>query len=165
MNARALAEVGRHIGLGGCVELGHGEESTGGRSKASILSDTVEAVIDAVHLGGRLRCVGPTGARLFDPLLDAASELGAGLDWKTLPAGAVRDVGLGVPETIIQDKAPDHVERARQVTVGDDLYGTASAAQEGSRAGDRRDRLRRALQLAGLRVSTPWTAIGASADD
>ncbi len=52
VNARALAEVGRSIGLGEHVKLGRGEEATGGRNKASILSDTVEAVIGAVHLSG-----------------------------------------------------------------------------------------------------------------
>ncbi|HEY3013551.1 MAG TPA: ribonuclease III domain-containing protein, partial [Nocardioides sp.] len=52
VNARALAEVARTIGLGQHIKLGRGEESTGGRNKASILSDTVEAVIGAVHLSG-----------------------------------------------------------------------------------------------------------------
>ena len=44
VNARALAEVARTIGLGQHIKLGRGEETTGGRNKASILSDTVEAV-------------------------------------------------------------------------------------------------------------------------
>ena len=42
------------IGLGTYVKLGRGEDTTGGRDKASILSDTVEAVIGAVHLSGGL---------------------------------------------------------------------------------------------------------------
>ena len=52
VNARALAEVGREIGLGEHIKLGRGEQATGGRNKASILSDTVEAVLGAVHLSG-----------------------------------------------------------------------------------------------------------------
>ena len=43
VNARALADVARTLDLGPHVHLGKGEESTGGREKASILSDTVEA--------------------------------------------------------------------------------------------------------------------------
>jgi ribonuclease III len=87
VNARALAEVARTIGLGPYIRLGKGEESTGGHDKSSILADTVEALIGATYLSG-----GPDGgfesARqlvhlLFDPLLDAAAALGAGLDWKT----------------------------------------------------------------------------------
>jgi len=50
VNARALADVAREIGLGQHIKLGRGEETTGGRDKASILSDTVEAVIGAIYL-------------------------------------------------------------------------------------------------------------------
>src|SRR5512139_3304275 len=66
VNARALAEVGRGIGLGEHVKLGRGEESTGGRNKASILSDTVEAVLGAVHLSGGFVVSAEVVHRLFD---------------------------------------------------------------------------------------------------
>src|SRR3954447_9086801 len=58
VNARALAEVARTIGLGEHVKLGRGEEITGGRKKASILSDTVESVIGAVYLSGGFEAAG-----------------------------------------------------------------------------------------------------------
>ena len=78
VNARALAEVGRGIGLGEHIKLGRGEESTGGRDKASILSDTVEAVIGAVHLSeGGIATSSEVVHLLFDPLIEAASALGA----------------------------------------------------------------------------------------
>ena len=50
VNAQALADVGRDLGLGDHLRLGRGEEATGGRDKASILADTVEAVLGAVYL-------------------------------------------------------------------------------------------------------------------
>ncbi|MYU47513.1 hypothetical protein GTV15_03305 [Streptomyces sp. SID7803] len=50
VNSRALAEVGRGLELGSFIRLGRGEEGTGGRDKASILADTLEAVIGAVYL-------------------------------------------------------------------------------------------------------------------
>lgn len=50
VNSRALAEVGRGLDLGAFIRLGRGEEGTGGRDKASILADTLEAVIGAVYL-------------------------------------------------------------------------------------------------------------------
>ncbi|MFI5100406.1 MAG: ribonuclease III family protein, partial [Actinomycetes bacterium] len=52
VNAKALADVGRDLGLGEFLRLGRGEESTGGRNKGSILADTVEAVIGATFLSG-----------------------------------------------------------------------------------------------------------------
>ena len=53
VNMRALADVARRIGphgLGAYVRLGRGEEVTGGRDKASILADTLEAVLGAIYL-------------------------------------------------------------------------------------------------------------------
>jgi ribonuclease-3 len=124
VNARALAEVGRGIGLGQHIKLGRGEETTGGRNKASILSDTVEAVIGAVHLSGGIEVSAQVVHRLFDPLLEAASALGAGLDWKTSLQELSAEHGLGVPEYLIADDGPDHMKTfTAQVRVGDQRYG------------------------------------------
>jgi ribonuclease-3 len=124
VNARALAEVGRSIGLGQHVKLGRGEETTGGRNKASILSDTVEAVIGAVHLSGGIEVSSEVVHRLFDPLIEAASALGAGLDWKTSLQELAAEHGLGVPEYVIEDEGPDHMKKfTAQVRVAGRLYG------------------------------------------
>ena len=124
VNARALAEVGRAIGVGDHVKLGRGEESTGGRNKASILSDTVEAVIGAVHLSGGFETSAVVVHRLFDPLIEAASALGAGLDWKTSLQELSAEHGLGVPEYVIEDDGPDHMKTfTAKVKVGESLYG------------------------------------------
>lgn len=48
----ALAAVARQLDLGEHILLGRGEESTGGRGKASLLADVVESVIGAVFLSG-----------------------------------------------------------------------------------------------------------------
>jgi ribonuclease III len=124
VNARALAGVGRKIELGTYVKLGRGEDTTGGRDKASILSDTVEAVIGAVHLSGGLETSAEVVHLLFDPLIEAASALGAGLDWKTSLQELSAEHGLGVPEYLIADEGPDHLKTfTAQVRVGDQRYG------------------------------------------
>ncbi|MDN5744503.1 MAG: ribonuclease III [Nocardioidaceae bacterium] len=116
VNARALADVARKMELGQHIKLGRGEEATGGREKASILSDTVEAVIGAV--------AAVVVHRLFDPVMEAAAALGAGLDWKTSLQELSADQSLGVPEYVIQDAGPDHMKTfAAQVRVGERLYG------------------------------------------
>ena len=124
VNARALAGVGREIGLGQHIKLGRGEQSTGGRNKASILSDTVEAVLGAVHLSGGFEASSDVVHRLFDPLIEAASAMGAGLDWKTSLQELSAEHGLGVPDYVIADEGPDHMKTfTAQVRVGEDLYG------------------------------------------
>ena len=54
VNARVLAQVAGGLGVGDVLLLGRGEESSGGRTKASILADAFEAVIGAVYLDGGL---------------------------------------------------------------------------------------------------------------
>lgn len=51
---RALHTVSRAIGLGEHLSLGRGELATGGRERASINADAVEAVIAALYLDGGL---------------------------------------------------------------------------------------------------------------
>lgn len=131
VNARALAEVARAIGLGAHIKLGKGEESTGGREKASILSDTVEAVIGACFLSGSVddSAAGFANAArvvhlLFDPLMKAAADLGAGLDWKTSLQELCANHDLGVPEYVIEDTGPDHAKTfTARVKVGERLHG------------------------------------------
>ena len=124
VNARALADVAREIGLGEHVFLGKGEESTGGRDKASILSDTVEAVIGAVYLSGGFEAGSALVHRLFDPMLAAAAALGAGLDWKTSLQELCAERELGSPEYVIEDEGPDHMKTfTARVRVGQELHG------------------------------------------
>ena len=124
VNARALAQVARTIGLGEHVMLGRGEESTGGRNKSSILSDTVEAVIGAVYLSGGFESARDVVHLLFDPLMETAAGLGAGLDWKTSLQELAAEHTLGVPEYVIEDEGPDHAKTfTAQVQVGGNRYG------------------------------------------
>jgi ribonuclease III len=124
VNARALAQVAQTIDLGKHIKLGRGEETTGGRKKSSILSDTVEAVIGAVYLSGGFETASKVVHLLFDPLMESAAGLGAGLDWKTSLQELTAEHSLGVPEYVIEDEGPDHEKVfTAQVKVGDELYG------------------------------------------
>ncbi len=48
--ADALARYARQIGLGDCLLLGRGEETSGGRSKINVLADAFEALLAAIYL-------------------------------------------------------------------------------------------------------------------
>jgi ribonuclease-3 len=124
VNARACAEVARTLDLGRYMLLGRGEETTGGRDKSSILADAMEAVIGAVYLSSGLEVSREFVLRMFGPLIDASSELGAGLDWKTSLQEAAADAGLGVPEYLVTDQGPDHEKEFHaRVRLGDQILG------------------------------------------
>jgi ribonuclease-3 len=113
VNMRALAEVARDLGplgLGSYLLLGKGEEATGGRDKASILADTLEALLGAVYLQHGLETADRVIHRLFDPLMIDAAGRGAGLDWKTSLQELTASLGLGVPEYKVDEAGPDHAK-------------------------------------------------------
>ncbi|WP_228387252.1 ribonuclease III [Streptomyces katsurahamanus] len=127
VNSRALAEVGRGLELGSFIRLGRGEEGTGGRDKASILADTLEAVIGAVYLDQGLEAASELVHRLFDPLIEKSSNLGAGLDWKTSLQELTAAEGLGVPEYLVTETGPDHEKTfTAAARVGGVSYGTGT---------------------------------------
>jgi len=127
VNATALAGVARTIGLGEYLFLGRGEETTGGRDKSSILADTMEAVFGAVFLTSGIDTSADVIHRLFDPLIDRAELLGAGLDWKTSLQEVAAAAELGLPEYRVTDEGPDHAkEFFAQAVVGGDVLGEGS---------------------------------------
>jgi ribonuclease-3 len=113
VNARALAGVGREIGLGAYMKLGRGEETTGGRDKSSILADALEAVIGAYYLDRGLEPTRALVLRLFANALEDAAGLGAGLDWKTSLQELSAERGLGAPEYKVDESGPDHAKSFR----------------------------------------------------
>lgn len=131
VNARALADVARSLGLGALLRLGRGEEITGGRDKSSILADTLEAVIGAVYLEHGLAAAEAVVHRLFDPLVEHASTLGAGLDWKTSLQELTAALAVGVPEYAVDEAGPDHAKvfRARVMLV-DEVWGEGEGSSK-----------------------------------
>jgi ribonuclease-3 len=113
VNMRALADVARSLsplGLGPYLLLGKGEETTGGRDKASILADTLEALIGAIYLQHGLDTVAGVIHKLFDPLMAESAGRGAALDWKTSLQELTASLGLGVPEYAVEEAGPDHAK-------------------------------------------------------
>ncbi len=130
VNMRALATVARGIGadgLGSFLLLGRGEEATGGRDKASILADTLEAVFGAVYLGLGLAVANRVIHDLFDGLLNEAAVAGAGLDWKTSLQELTARLGLGVPDYVIESDGPDHEKTfTAQAQVAGELFAAST---------------------------------------
>jgi len=52
VNRRTLAEHARELGVGTHLILSHGEETSGGRERASTLADAFEALLGAIFLDG-----------------------------------------------------------------------------------------------------------------
>lgn len=104
----ALAEVALTIGLGEFILLGRGEAASGGRGKASILADTVEAIIGAVYLDAGPEAANDLVLRLISPLLDDPDRFGVSMDPKTALQEAAARRGAGLPVYTVTTTGPDH---------------------------------------------------------
>ncbi|WP_125616377.1 ribonuclease III [Specibacter cremeus] len=127
VSTRALAVIGRGLGIGEFIYLGQGEQLTKGRNKSSILADTMEALIGATYLANGIEVARALVMRLVGPLLADADMLGAGTDWKTniQEVSAARRLG-----TIVYDvtgTGPDHDRSFEaRLVIGGTHYGTGT---------------------------------------
>lgn len=121
VNMRALAEVGRTLGLGDYLYLGRGEVTTGGRDKDSILADAVEAVIGAVYVTRGLAGADALVHHLLDPIIRASAGLGAGLDWKTSLQELLALHDLGSIHYHVTEEGPEHAKVFTAAAVVDDV--------------------------------------------
>ena len=108
VNAKALAEVAASIDLGTRLLLGRGEDQAGGRHKASILSDALEAVLGAVYLDGGVEEARDLVERLFSDRLVAAVARLDRLDHKTLLQEISARLYDVAPVYVVSDSGPDH---------------------------------------------------------
>ena len=106
---QSLNEVAKKISLGQLIRLGKGEEMTGGRERASIVSDAFEAVLASVYLDA-----GMDVARewLLNLMSDSIGEVLAGKkygDYKTMLQEAVQKGHTGrVTYEVTNESGQDH---------------------------------------------------------
>ena len=101
---KSLANAARKIDLGRFMNMGHGEDSAGGRAKDSILADCTEAIIGALYLDG-----GYDEARRFvlslmeDTICDAVSGK-IFLDYKSVVQEVLQSGGVPVNIVYVIDR-------------------------------------------------------------
>ncbi|MHA7270749.1 ribonuclease III [Arthrobacter sp. HLT1-20] len=127
VSTRALASIGRSLGVGEFIYLGQGERLTKGRNKSSILADTMEALIGATYLTHGIDVARELVMRLVGPLLADSAVLGAGTDWKTNIQEIAAAQHMGTISYQITGVGPDHDRSfTAQLLIGGELHGTGT---------------------------------------
>jgi len=109
VNEQPLAELARKLDIGRFILLGKGEESSGGRSKTSILANTLEAVIAAVYLDGGFDRSCEVVRRLFALLIEEGSRNLTYRDYKTALQELSQNRFKDIPRyALIGEYGPDH---------------------------------------------------------
>lgn len=107
----SLSAVAAELGVGEAVRLGKGEAASGGRAKASILSDALEAIFGAVYVDGGLDAARGVVLSVLSSRIDIAAEGPGGGDFKSqLQELAARDFE-SAPVYELGDEGPDHEKR------------------------------------------------------
>lgn len=105
----SLVKVARNLGLGKYIYLGRGELRAGGRSRSSILADTVEALIGAIYLEKGFDFAYQTVLDWFKPV---SGDLKNGIylkDFKTMVQEfAQQNYNLTPEYRIVKEMGPDH---------------------------------------------------------
>lgn len=165
VSRRHMAEVATVIGLGEHLRLGKGEERSGGRKKAAILANAMEAVIAAMYLDAGLngKTVGalePVRRFARQHILgsaadDLARELlsGAALgDHKSALQEHLQATHAGVPVYLVESESgPDHRKRfqveVRLRKAGGQLGDSLASGAGSTKKKAEQEAARRALAL------------------
>jgi len=130
VSAGALTPFAEAIGLGSLLHLGVGEARSGGRKKASLLADAVEAVLGAVYLDG-----GIDAARVMVEAYLSWSDLGTPSAWtdaKTELQELVQARGWALPSyEIVATAGPEHEKRFTcEVAIEGEVRGRGSGGSK-----------------------------------
>ncbi len=105
-----LYAIAQKIQLGDFLELGKGEEASGGRLRKSILADALEALIAAVYLDSGLEPTTKVFMPCFIEYIHLAASEKLNLDFKTTLQEKLQKIN---PETkiryqVYKEEGPDH---------------------------------------------------------
>lgn len=105
---QGLKDAADSISLGEHILLGKGEEITGGRERASIISDAFEAVVASIYLDGGMESAREWVLKMLSkPISDAVSGK-YNKDYKTALQEFVQRDGGHVSYEIVGQSGPEH---------------------------------------------------------
>lgn len=112
VNQETLADIARRLRMDECLHLGKGEESQGGRDRASLLSDAVEALLGAVYLDGGFSSAQRVVNGLFRDLWPQSEEEKKSKDAKSRLQEVSQQVYRDRPlYTLLGSSGPEHAKR------------------------------------------------------
>lgn len=107
---QSLFRVAQNLGLGSDLRLGRGEEHNGGRTRPSILSDAVEAIIAALYLDAGMEVASAFIHRFLLEGVDLANPARSS-DYKTALQELIqRRSGQILTYELVGESGPDHAK-------------------------------------------------------
>jgi ribonuclease III len=113
VSEKHLIQVARRLELGHYLQLGRGEEKSGGRNKTTLLVDALEAVLGAIYIDGGLEKVRPVVLEhIILPELARIAQDGRSLpltDYKSALQEKLQALGRPQPSyVLVKEQGPQH---------------------------------------------------------
>ena len=105
---RSLASVGKELNIGMYLNMGPGEEKTGGREKESLMADAMEAIIGAIYIDGGYDAACEFVKEKFKATIDASLEGRLIVDFKTELQERTQRAGKQLKYILDRTEGPDH---------------------------------------------------------
>lgn len=105
---RSLAALGTELNIGQYVNMGRGEEKSGGRGRESIIADAVEAVIGAIFLDGGYEAAKAFVLSKFSTIFDDALAGRLHIDYKSELQEKVQTGQKKLQYNLVNEEGPDH---------------------------------------------------------
>lgn len=123
-----LSEIAKNISLGKYLRLGKGEQSTGGRTKRSLLADAMEAVLGAVYIDSDYEGAKRLILRLLKDKIDYIINSGEFHDFKTELQEKSQLIFSTIPEyKIVKQEGEEHNKFFTvEVYIAGKKFGTGS---------------------------------------
>ncbi len=130
VSRKIIGEIARTIDLGTFMIMGQSEKKTGGRTRMSIVSNALEAVLGAVYLDGGIECAREVLELLLFDKIDKFVNDKENINYKSKILEMAQGDGFGIPTyPLISAEGPDH---AKQFIVGIDIGGIHLGKGSGS---------------------------------
>jgi ribonuclease-3 len=139
-----LAQVALQLGVGEHLRLGPGELKSGGFRRASILADTLEAILGAIFVDSGFDAAAAVVGRLLATRMSSLPTADLLKDPKTRLQEALQGRGLALPIYTLTAVAGDAHAQSFTVTCEVPIFGLAAVGEGGSR--------RRAEQLSAAKL-------------
>lgn len=125
-----LSAAAAEVELQDYLRLGRGEEVTGGRAKASILANAMEAVIGAIYLDSDLEQASQVVLSLWADRIRLRAQRPGGADHKTRLQEVLAATGR-TPIYVVEGSGPDHRKLFyAEVHVGGKVRGHGNGASK-----------------------------------
>lgn len=131
VSAQSLSKVAASIGLGKLLLLGKGEESSGGREKGSILSDSLEALMGVVYLELGFSAAEKLILGLMVPEIETHADGPGYSDFKSRLQEILAQLMMDSPRYLVEWSGPDHARRFHAiVSSGDKNLGQGTGSSK-----------------------------------